>query len=102
MESAERPLRLALVCARYLPFVGGIELHVHAVAPRLARLGVDVTIITTDPTGTLPQREIVQGVEVRRVRAYPAKRDYYLAPGVARELRRGRYDADDQAAVSDG
>ncbi len=87
-----RPLRLALVCARYLPFVGGIELHVHEVARRLAARGVQVTILTTDPAGTLPPQESVEGFEVRRVRAYPSDRDYYVAPRIYRELERGSFD----------
>jgi glycosyltransferase involved in cell wall biosynthesis len=92
VEAARRPLRLALVCARYVPFVGGIELHVHAVAGRLARRGVEVSIITTNPGGRLPGRERIDGVEVRRVRAWPAERDYYVAPGLLRELVARRYD----------
>jgi len=92
VEAVRRPLRLALVCARYLPFVGGIELHVHAVAGRLAARGLDVTILTTDPGGRLPARERIDGVEVRRVRAWPAERDYYVAPAIYRELSGGRYD----------
>lgn len=92
VEAARRPLRLALVCARYLPFLGGIEQHVHAIAGRLAARGVDVTILTTDPGGRLPRREQVDGVEVRRVRAWPAERDYYLAPGIHREIVSGDYD----------
>lgn len=92
MEGARRPLRLALVCARYLPFVGGIELHVHAIAGRLAARGIDVTILTTDPGGRLPRSEQVEDVDVRRVRAWPADRDYYLAPGIHREIVSGGYD----------
>lgn len=93
MNAARRPLRLAFVCARYLPFVGGIELHVHEVARRLSERGVDVTILTTDPSGTLPRRETVEGgVAVRRVRAYPENRDYYVAPHVYGEIVRGSYD----------
>jgi len=65
---------------------------VHEVARRLARSGADVTILTTDPSGGLPRRESVDGVEVRRVRAWPAERDYYVAPGIYRELAEGPFD----------
>jgi glycosyltransferase involved in cell wall biosynthesis len=92
VAGARGPIRLALVCARYLPFTGGIELHVHEVARRLAGLGVEVTILTTDPTGELPAHELVEGVTIERVRAYPAERDYYLAPAVYGALGRGGYD----------
>ena len=37
-----KPLRVLLVAFRYLPFVGGVEFHVHQVARRLAAAGVDI------------------------------------------------------------
>lgn len=85
-------LRLLMGTARYLPFTGGVELHVDQVTRRLAARGVDVTILTTDPTGELPPREDVEGVKVRRVRAWPAERDYYFAPHVYGEVSRGDWD----------
>jgi glycosyltransferase involved in cell wall biosynthesis len=85
-------LRLLLVSARYLPFVGGVELHVHEVARRLAARGVRVTILTTDPSGRLSRHETADGVAVRRVRAWPARRDYYFAPGIFREIARAHCD----------
>ena len=44
-------LRVAMVTARALPFMGGIETHVHEVSKRLAASGVQVTVLTTDTTG---------------------------------------------------
>ena len=85
-------LRVLEVTARYLPFMGGVELHVDEVARRLARRGVDVTILTTDPTASLPVYEHVDGVAVRRVRAWPNKEDYYFAPHIYKEIRRGKWD----------
>jgi glycosyltransferase involved in cell wall biosynthesis len=79
-------LRLAFAVARYPPFVGGTELHTAEVARRLAALDVEVTVLTTDVTGTLPPREHVDGVEIRRLPSYPKSRDYYLTPRLAREV----------------
>ena len=81
-----------MVTPRYLPFTGGVELHVHEVARRLARRGASVTILTTDPSGALPSKESVEGVEVRRVRAHPANRDYHFAPGIRAEVSRREWD----------
>ena len=81
-----------MVSARFPPFIGGIETHVREVAPRLASLGLDVEVLTTDPTGELPQHELLDGVSVVRIPAYPRERDYYLAPGILSHLRPGRYD----------
>jgi len=82
------PLRVAMVCARALPLMGGIETHVHEVSTRLGAAGVDVTVLTTDRSGDLPVEEKLPGYRVRRWRAHPRSRDYYLAPGLARHLLR--------------
>jgi glycogen synthase len=87
-----RPLRLLLVAPRFLPFMGGVELHVAEVARRLAAAGVVTTILTTDLTGELPPEESMDDVVVRRVRARPAQRDYYVAPGIYTEIARGDWD----------
>lgn len=87
-----RPLRVLLVAARFFPHVGGVETHTYEVSRRLARAGVDVTVLSTDPGGRLPARGRLEGVSIRRVRSWPAKRDYYFAPGIYREIVRGRWD----------
>jgi glycosyltransferase involved in cell wall biosynthesis len=75
-----------MVAAAYFPSVGGVETHVHEVSRRMAAAGVEVTVLATDLSGELPQREQLDGVEIRRVRAYPADRDWRLAPGVDRVI----------------
>jgi len=55
---------------------------VYQISRRLAQAGAEVTVLTTDPSGQLAVCEQVEGVTVRRVRAWPAKRDYYFAPGI--------------------
>jgi glycosyltransferase involved in cell wall biosynthesis len=89
-----RPLRLGMVTASALPRMGGVETHVHEVSARLAAAGVDVTVLTTDPSGELPREETASGYRVRRWRAYPRSRDYFLAPGLARHLLRSADDYD--------
>jgi glycosyltransferase involved in cell wall biosynthesis len=84
MTGGERPLRVLMVCPRYLPEVGGTERHVHEVTRRLSALGgFDITVLTTDRSRRLPRREVVEGIPVLRVPAWPRKRDYYFAPGIA-------------------
>jgi len=90
--TAPRPLRIVMVAARYFPFSGGIETHIHEVGRRLAAQGHEVTVLTTDPTGALPRSEMVEGMRIRRVPAWPRKRDYFFAPGLFQELRRGSWD----------
>lgn len=87
------PLRVAMASAFAFPTLGGIASHVHEVSSRLGAAGVDVTVLTTDLTGSLPVEEELPGYRVRRWPAYPRSRDYYLAPGLARHLlRANNYD----------
>ena len=87
-----RPLRVLQVTARYFPLMGGVETHVYEVSRRMAASGIDVTVLTSDPSGRLPVREEKDGVHVRRVRAWPAERDYYFAPGVYPIITHGNWD----------
>jgi glycosyltransferase involved in cell wall biosynthesis len=87
MASASRQPHVLLVTARFPPDMGGVETHVAEVAPRLAALGMKVTVVTTDRVGDRPAREAARDVSIIRVPAYPRSRDYYLAPGLPREIR---------------
>jgi glycosyltransferase involved in cell wall biosynthesis len=72
--------------------MGGVENHVQQISTRLALAGVRVTIVTCDPDHNLPQRESIEGVEVRRVRSYPKGKDLYFAPGIWRIVLDGKWD----------
>lgn len=91
-QSDSVPLRVALATARFPPFSGGVELHVHEVAHRLALRGIAVEVLTTDLTGALPVREFREGVDVRRFAAWPRRRDYYFSPGLYGAIARGDWD----------
>jgi len=88
------PLRIVMVSARYLPDMGGIETHVHEVARRLPSMGdFEVTVLATDRTRSRPKKEVIDGVSVLRVPAWPRGHDYYFAPGIATVVgQRGRWD----------
>jgi glycosyltransferase involved in cell wall biosynthesis len=82
-----------MVCPRYLPDVGGTELHVHEVARRLSAMeGFDITVLATDRSRRLPRQEVIDGISVLRVPAWPRRRDYYLAPGISAVIRQRRWD----------
>lgn len=84
--------QVLMVTARSFPDMGGIETHVYEVARRLVEAGVRVTVLTTDRTGQHPAAEEAEGVSIRRVRAFPAHRDYYFAPGLAGVIAEERWD----------
>jgi glycosyltransferase involved in cell wall biosynthesis len=87
-----RPLRILMVSTRAFPQSGGVETHIHEVAPRLTRMGASITLVTTDPKRRYPHEEWVDGVHVRRLAAWPAKADFSLAPGVYRSIVAGHWD----------
>ncbi|WP_345453812.1 glycosyltransferase family 4 protein [Nocardioides marinquilinus] len=88
----DRP-RVLMVTQRFLPEMGGTETHVAEVASRLAAAGeFDVTVLATDRSGALDRSETRDGYRVLRRRSWPAERDYYLSPGVAADVARGRWD----------
>jgi len=81
------------VTARFYPDIGGIETHVHEVSLRVNAGGTArATVLATDSTGLLPRDEVVLGVPVERVRAWPRGRDYYLAPGIWSRVRASDVD----------
>jgi glycosyltransferase involved in cell wall biosynthesis len=86
-------LRILQITPRFFPDMGGIETHVYETSRRLNTVpGLRVDVLTTDRTGSRPPVEVVDGVQVRRVSAWPRDRDYYLAPQVHTAVRGGRYD----------
>ena len=92
MTTETSPLRVLMVAARYLPYIGGLETHVHEVGRRLVQAGVEVTILTTDVSGQLPVVEELEGMQIRRVGAWPTNKDYYFAPDIYRIIMRGHWD----------
>jgi glycosyltransferase involved in cell wall biosynthesis len=90
--TAAPPLRVLFVTARYVPYVGGTETHTYEVARRLAARGHEVTVLTTDPSKRLPALEQAEGVRVLRVPAWPANKDYYLAPAIYQSITHGSWD----------
>jgi glycosyltransferase involved in cell wall biosynthesis len=88
----DRPIRLLLATPLYLPNIGGVERYVDVLARRLAGRGLAVTVLTTDPTRALPPREKLEGLEVVRVPAWPTRRDYLFAPGLASVVESEAWD----------
>lgn len=96
MKNVARPLKVLMVTPRYFPYVGGTETHVHEVGPRLVERGIHVTLLTTvanpEDYNHLPHEEIVGGMRIIRVRAWPAQRDYYYTPEIRSYIKKGSWD----------
>src|SRR5690348_10774946 len=88
-------LKILMITPRYFPHMGGIETHVHEVGRRLARQGVSVTLLTTEPLELyhqFPRESSDEGMRVIRVKAWPPGRDYYIAPEIFSLVKRGAWD----------
>lgn len=81
------PSRVLFVTPRFWPEIGGVETHCLQVGRRLVAAGVPVTLATTDLSETLPRREDVEGIDVRRFPAIPRSKDFYVSPALARFVR---------------
>lgn len=92
LEATEGPLRVLMVTPRSPLLQGGVERHVMETSRRLAASGAEVEVLCTEPGGPALRSEVRDGVEIRTVRAWPADRDWCLAPGIWREMGRRRWD----------
>ena len=82
-----------MLATRCQPEIGGIESHVAEVAGRLVAHGYQLEILTTDRSGHLPRVERTdEGYVIRRFRAYPPSRDWYLSPGLFLAALRAKCD----------
>jgi glycosyltransferase involved in cell wall biosynthesis len=88
-----RKIRVLIITARFLPDLGGTETHVHEMTRRMAARGdFDLTVLTTDRTGTRANSEKYEGFSILRCRSYPRNRDCYFAPGIYTHVSKGGYD----------
>lgn len=93
VRSSTRRPRILHVVHRFLPEMGGTEMHVAEVASRLAERGeFDVTVLATDRRGDLERTAVIDGYDVVRRRAWPRDRDYYASPGLGAVIARGDWD----------
>jgi glycosyltransferase involved in cell wall biosynthesis len=88
----DRPMNVLIVTPQFFPHQGGVETHVYEVGRRLVQRGIDLTILTSDPTGTRDKTEVLEGMHILCVRAYPARRDLLYVPEIARVIARSQWD----------
>lgn len=74
---------VALISPQYAPAIGGVEWCVERLAHGLSKRGVDVQVITTDPSGRLPSVEEIEGIRVYRFPTLFSDNIYFLSPKLA-------------------
>ena len=79
-------MRIAQVSPRYYPYIGGVETHVKEVSERLVKKGFEVEVLTTDPSGKLARDEIINGVKVKRFKAWAPNEAYYFSRDLKKYL----------------
>lgn len=85
-------MRIAQICPRYYPDIGGVETHVKEISERLVARGFEVEVICTVPTARLQKHEIINGVAVTRFRSFAPCDAYYFAPQIYFYLKAHSYD----------
>ncbi|KKG28734.1 LPS biosynthesis protein [Methanosarcina mazei] len=85
-------MKIAQICPRYSPDIGGVETHVKEISERLVRAGHDVEVITTDPSGKLEKRDTINGVKILRFRSFAPGNAYYFAPQIYFYLKKHNFD----------
>ncbi|UZE92300.1 MAG: glycosyltransferase family 4 protein [Methanosarcinales archaeon] len=84
-------MKIAQVCPRYHPDVGGVETHVREISERLVQKRFDVEVITTDPSGKLHD-EVINRVNVTRFKSIAPNDAFFFAPGIYGYLKDRDYD----------
>jgi len=95
MAGETSSLNVLMVATRYFPYIGGTETHVYEVGRRLAGRGISITILTTVPrilANPLPKEEVIEGMRIIRLRAWPSQRDYCIAPEMFSLIKHGAWD----------
>lgn len=91
-SAEEDRLRVLMVTPRSPLAQGGVERHVMETGRRIAAAGAEVEVLCTEPGGPALNEEKRDGMTIRTVRAWPANRDWRLAPRLWREIERRPWD----------
>ena len=91
-DGDERTPRILMVTPRSPLSQGGVERHVMEVSRRMVAAGALVEVLCTEPGGPGVSEQVRDGVRIRTVRAWPANRDWCLAPRLWREMGRQPWD----------
>lgn len=88
-------MKIIQVCPRFLPHIGGVETHVHEIAKRLSKgkgKGNEVIVYATDPSGKLPEEEVIDGIKVKRFKSYAPNEAFFFSPKLYLALRKESCD----------
>lgn len=76
----------------YPPYIGGVESHVWEISKRLVKEGIDIEILSTDPTGKLEPSTDIDGIKIRRFPSFSPNGIYHLSRELFNALKNTRSD----------
>lgn len=85
-------MKIIQVCSRYYPEIGGIETHVKELSEALVKRGHDVEVVCSYSSHKLPEKDIINGVKVTRLRAFAPGEEYFFSPAMYFYLKGQDYD----------
>ena len=83
-------MKIAQVCPRYHPDIGGVETHVKEISERIVKKGWDVEVICT--SGKLQKKDKINGVKITRFRSIAPNDAFFLAPQIYSYIVNREYD----------
>jgi glycosyltransferase involved in cell wall biosynthesis len=79
-------MKVAQVCHRYHPTIGGVQTYVKGLSESLVKRGAEVEVLTTDVTGAFPREEVVNGVRIRRFKSWAPNGAYNFSRDLQRYI----------------
>ncbi len=87
-------MKVAYVCHRYYPYIGGVQTRVKEISENLVNKGYEVKVLTTDPSKNLLTIELVGGVVVKRFKCWAPNDAYYFSRGLKKYLEKNSNNYD--------
>jgi glycosyltransferase involved in cell wall biosynthesis len=87
-------MKVAQVCFLYHPSLGGVQTHVMKLSESLARKGIEVEVLTTDPTNKLAREETINNIPIRRFKSWAPMGDFHFSGELSSFLREHFFDYD--------
>jgi len=72
-------MKIAMVCSRYDPYIGGVETHVKQISENLVKNGYSIDVLTTDPSGKENIVQVINGVRIKRFKSVAPSEAYYFS-----------------------
>jgi len=80
-------MKIIQVCPRYYPDIGGVETNVKEISERLVKKGHIVEVVCTDPHGSYPKKDQINGINVTRFKSFAPHDAYFFAPEIIHYLK---------------